>query len=83
MGGGDVVGLEECLEGIEGFEGAKLGEGGNGERRSGSLEVVAAAEEDGVFAAEEGEKAAGGVGPDDEELEGVGAHVDCGKKGGR
>lgn len=84
MAGGDFAGLEEVLEGLEGFNGAKLGVGRYGERRRGSLVVVVEkAEEDGLFEAVEGEETARGVGPDDEELEGVGAHVDCGEKGRR
>ena len=80
------MGLKQASEVLEDFYGTKLEVGGDGERSgggSGLVVVVAAAEYDGLFAAVGGGGSGrwrwrwrwGGVGPDDEELEGVGGHV--------
>lgn len=62
--GGEGAGL-----GVEGKKGLGGGGGGGGGDEG-------AREEDGVFEAVDGDEAAVGEGADDEELEGVGAHVD-------
>lgn len=74
-GGGDAVVADNEGEVAEGGEGAGLGvEGEEGLGGGGGDE--GAGEEDGVFEAVDSDEAAVGEGADDEELEGVGAHVD-------
>lgn len=75
--GVDAVVLEDLGEVAEGREGAELGM-----RRNLWLGRMAgwdesATEEDGVLEAIDSEEPAVGVSPDEEELEGVGTHVDC------
>ena len=73
----DALGVEDLLEFAEGVDGAMLGGGGDG--GGGGV----AAEDDGLLEAVEGEEFAGGrVGSDEDELEGVGAHVDGGEEVG-